>query len=95
MLYEKEREDAGGTYTFCARCERKIRSASATRAMFLIIYCPSNVGTNIFLHTMSGSKKRGRVVMMMCAEKRKKTIDVFLGKRNKMPIMHSNMENAI
>lgn len=60
--------------------------ARATTTMFLIMYCPERVGAKGDCQVNSGSKKRGRIVVIMCGIKIATAYFVVFGKRNRTPI---------
>lgn len=69
--------------------------ATATTTAFLIMYCPSSVGTSGCCHMNSGNKTIGEQTSAIWARSRGMTTRVIFGNRNKMPITHSISESRI
>lgn len=69
--------------------------ATATTTAFLIIYCPSRVGTNDVCHIISGSSTSGEHTKSICASRRGITMRVILGNKNSIPITHSITDSRI
>lgn len=69
--------------------------AAATVSRFLIIYCPSRVGTKADCQVAEGRKNRGRIVVNICRNKRAMARRFSLGKRNSTPISISKRPKSI
>lgn len=61
--------------------------------IFLIIYCPSRVGTNHPCHVTDGTITSGIKVVIRWSPKRVKAIFSSLGSKNKTPTNTSNIPN--
>lgn len=63
--------------------------ATATTTAFLMIYCPSSVGTRNPCQVYSGTSNSGEHTITIWNNSSGTTIRVILGNRNNIPTMHS------
>lgn len=69
--------------------------ATATTTAFLMIYCPSSVGTRKSCHACSGTSTSGEHTTAMWNKSSGITTRVAFGIKNRIPITHSTAASSI